>query len=359
MKVLIVDDSITFRSAVKQALTNVEGLEIVGVAANGKIALAKLASTPCDLVTLDLEMPEMDGIETLKAIALMPIRPKVIVFAAPTTAAYERVMQAMKAGAIDFVAKPKAEASDAQSALAQAIDTIRNDLVPRITQLLAPNARGDGPRQPVAPAAKAPPPPTWERRRLRGFVPQAIVIASSTGGPLALEKLLSRLRPPLRQPILIAQHMPPPFTKTLADRLGVVTGCPAAEGRDGERLKPGQIYVAPADYHMLVERDLSGVKVILTQGDRVNFVRPAADLLFTSAARAYRQDLMAFVLTGMGEDGRVGCGDIKNAGGAVMIQDQETSVVWGMPGAVHALGAYDAMGSIDDCNAMITEMACA
>lgn len=346
MQVLIVDDSSSMRSAVRAALTDVPGIVVCGSVPNGDAALALVDTQTVDAIVLDMEMPVMDGLATLRALQARSQKPVVIVFAAPSPGSYGKVLEALRLGADDFVAKPAAT----QDGLAGAIESIRNQIVPRLLR--------DRVRAELAEAVGAPPQdsvPTT-RRVLANFRPKAVVIASSTGGPLALERLLRDVHGPLRVPIIIAQHMPPPFTQSLAERLGRLTGVPAAEAVDGEKVSSNRIYVAAADFHTELARRDGGLVFVVHQGPRVNFVRPAADLLFTSGARVLGSDLMAFVLTGMGEDGRVGCGDIKKKGGGVMIQDRATSVVWGMPGAVHADGMFDDVGSLDECAAAIVAM---
>ena len=166
---------------------------------------------------------------------------------------------------------------------------------------------------------------------------------------MALEKLFARLSKYTRVPILIAQHMPKYFTEGLARRLSDVTGIPCAEGIDGEVIESNRIYIAPGDYHMTVSRSLGENRIVLNQLPQINYVRPAADPLFSTVAELFKNSVLAFVLTGMGEDGKEGAKDIKRFGGAVMIQDKESSVVWGMPGAVAAIKAFDKEGSISEC----------
>jgi two-component system chemotaxis response regulator CheB len=194
---------------------------------------------------------------------------------------------------------------------------------------------------------------------LGSFRPSVVVIASSTGGPTALEQIFSVLNGRnVTVPILIAQHMPPHFTEALAKRLQTVSGIAAAEGRQGEEVIPGRIYVAPGDFHMSVTRLANSGKAIITldQGPKRNSVRPAADCLFESAVRAYGGLVAGFVLTGMGEDGKDGAIAVKRAAGAIVIQDRASSVVWGMPGAVHAAGAFDGEGDLETCRDYLLKM---
>lgn len=357
MKVLIVDDSVTFRTAIKTALASEKDIEIVGSAANGKIAIQKLQDTPADLVILDLEMPEMDGVETLHGFKEVNLKPAVIIFAAPTQSAYDKVRMALQAGADEFLAKPITTAEE--GGISASIERIRMELVPRIRLLVAKKAAKDHTGFPhaghsdFASSSEV----TWIKRDLTYFKPSAIVIASSTGGPMALEALFEGLRSPVNIPIFLVQHMPPPFTKSLADRLQMITGLPAAEGTHGEKVLPGRIYVAPANYHMSLYPDAGQPRISLSTGPRINFVIPAADPLFESAAQIYGQKLMAFVLTGMGEDGRSGACAVKRRGGGVIIQDETTSVVWGMPGAVFEAKAFDDIHTLQKCGESFRNMA--
>jgi two-component system chemotaxis response regulator CheB len=341
LRVLIVDDSVVFRSQIKMALQEVPAIEVVGVANNGKIALEKLAQNSVDLVTLDMEMPEMGGLETLRAIRQKKFPARVIIFSSHTTRGSEAALDALSAGADDFVAKPVAEpGNDFQSAATR----IRSDLVPKMLQFF----RSRGEETPAAVADGLAPKKTanFSKRDLATFLPSAVVIGSSTGGPPALEKCLTGISSPPRIPIFIAQHMPPVFTASLARRLQEITGIVAAEGKDRELVAPNRIYIAPGDFHMSLRKVENDVRIHLDQGPQRNSVRPAVDNLFESAAKVYGSRCLAVVLTGMGEDGRIGCRAIKEAGGGVMIQDKGSCVVFGMPGAVYADGTFDEIGDL-------------
>lgn len=348
MKVLIVDDSVTFRSAIKAALSGVGEVESTVAAANGKIAIAKLENEPFDMMILDLEMPEMDGIETLTALKSRQIAVRTLIFASPTEQNYKKVSMALKLGADDFLAKPSGTA--AAGNVEAAIESIRAEIVPRL-KLLGQRGKSDAP----APQALPEETPKVSKRELGTFRPAAVVIASSTGGPVALEHVFSEVPPVIRVPIFIVQHMPPPFTKGLAKKLQEITQVPAAEGVDGE-VVTNRIYLAPADLHMSVRQDGALLRLVVFEGPKINYVRPAADPLFSAVAPIYGKSLMAFILTGMGEDGLKGVLDVKRFGGGVMIQDEESSVVWGMPGAVFNAGAYDQIGSLDNCAQVLKRM---
>jgi two-component system chemotaxis response regulator CheB len=352
VRVLIVDDSSVFRTQIRRALSDVPDIEVVGSASNGRIALQMLEQKPTDLVTLDLNMADMDGMETLREIRRRGLAVRVLVFAARSTRSAEDTIEALRCGADDFVLKPGGDTLSIEHALEQ----VRSDLVPKIRQFtaaMAPTAA----REPVAKAAKISPQALSKKPRdLATMRPMVVVVASSTGGPGALEALFASLPRPPRVPILVAQHMPETFTKFLAKRLADISGVACREAQNGEPPTPGTIYIAPGNFHMQLRSTPAGNRIALDQGPKVNSVRPAADLLFASAAELYGDACAAFVLTGMGSDGLEGARRIKNRGGAVMIQSKESCVVWGMPAAVHDAGAYDRIGDLQDCAGVLARL---
>ena len=355
MRVLVVDDSVAFRAAIKAALSRESDIEVVGVAPNGRIALAKLEGAKADVVVMDLEMPDLDGIETTREMRRLGIKSRVLIFAAPTEESYQRVNTALQVGADEFLVKPIADTNEGGGE--SAVERIRSELVPRLRLLSGSQDRAISHSKAAIPVAKVT--QAAEHKLLMNFRPDAIVIASSTGGPMALEKLFANMNGKNNRPVFMVQHMPAPFTKSLASRLASISGLDIREADDKEVPRSGRVYVAPADYHMRLEGRRGATVIRVYQGPRINFVIPAADPLFESAAEVYRADLMGFVLTGMGEDGKVGAGAVKRAGGKIMIQDQETSVVWGMPGAVFEAGWYDRMGALEECGAMFRYMCAA
>lgn len=329
IKLLIVDDSVLFRSQIQLALKDCPNIEIVGAASNGKIAIDKMACQDIDVCTLDIEMPVMDGIETLKEMKARGIKTQAIMFSSQSRAGAEKTISAMRIGAIDFVAKPIPDDSRLEPH-----EKIRETLLPKILSLFG--EKNPKPTQ----IRKATSVFNWDN-----FLPEVLVIASSTGGPNALVDFFSLLKEPMPFPILIAQHMPPLFTASLAEQLGVVSGKIAREGVHGEVLKANQIYMAPGNFHMIVGGDLINPRIELNQGPQKNYVRPCADYLFESAARVYTSRTMGIVFTGMGRDGGDGAAVIKSKSGGVMIQSEESCVVFGMPGAVHTEGNFDFIGT--------------
>ncbi len=361
MRILVVDDSVVFRSQIKSAIDGIEGIVVVNTAANGKIALDRLEQNSIDVVILDLEMPEIDGMTVLSEMKKRGLKQKVIVFAATSGNGIDLVFSSLNAGASDFIAKPYSTGS-----LEQALEGIKKELIPKILQFKNKFLKMEQSRVKNSHAIiekkddfQQKIPPTFKPLNISHFKPKIIGIGSSTGGPTALCEIFLKLKEKtLNIPILLAQHMPPNFTAHLAQNLEKLSGHPVREAKQGELILPGNIYIAPGDFHMSVEQRESELKPIirLDQGPKRNSVRPAVDNLFESIAKIYKDNSAVFVLTGMGEDGKIGAQAIKSASGRVIIQDEESSVVWGMPGAIHASGNFDAMGNLNDCANILIQM---
>lgn len=330
MKVLIVDDSVVYRSQIKAALETAPWIDVVGVAANGRIAIDKIRSLRPDLLTLDLEMPEMNGIETLREMKTLGLKTKTIVFSSASVKGAEITLEALNLGALDFIPKPGAAESGVNPQ-----ERLKALLLNKIEEFFSVQA------------SAIRPPVVGSRISLSNFHSDAIVIGSSTGGPSALEKIFTELKGPFSIPIFIAQHMPPVFTASLAQRLEKMCGVPAAEGVHGELVKSNRIYIAPGNYHMTLQRKVSGVYIQLNQNEQVNSVRPAVDVLFQSAAEVYRSACLGFVLTGMGRDGLTGAEALRASGNPIVIQNKESCVVFGMPGAVFQAAAYDDIQTLE------------
>lgn len=327
VKVLVVDDSVLFRSQIQAALQSCSELEVLGAASNGKMAIEKMISLQPDLCILDIEMPVMDGIDTLKEMRARGIKTRAIMFSSLNKSGAEKTLEAMRLGAIDFIPKPTADGSNISPA-----DRIRESLLPRIRSLFP----GEKPKN----VLKMPRNEHWA-----GMTPTVLVIASSTGGPNALAEFFSVIKGPLPYPILVAQHMPPLFTASLAERIQNACGKTCKEGEHHELLKQDHIYIAPGNFHMTVKSGAEGPMINIEQGPLRNYVRPCADFLFESAAGVYGAGTLGIVFTGMGRDGADGASVIKTAGGAVMIQDEASSIVFGMPGAVNEANLQDFVGS--------------
>jgi two-component system chemotaxis response regulator CheB len=342
IRVLVVDDAVVVRRLVTDALSAAPDIEVAGVAANGKIALSKLSQVNPDVVTLDVEMPEMDGLETLAAIRRTHPRLPVVMFSTLTRRGATAALEALAKGASDYVTKP-ANVGNVQ----EAVQRVRDELIPKLRALCG---RGGGPPPPARsgfsfrPLARHP----ASSRRV-----ELLVIAASTGGPVALTEVLAGLSRGFPVPIAIVQHMPPFFTRLLAERLGTKSAVAVGEGSPGAALTPGRALIAPGDFHMAVDADR---RVRLHQGAAENSCRPAADVLFRSAAEAFGGGVLGVVLTGMGQDGLRGCEAIKAAGGQVLVQDEASSVVWGMPGFVARAGLADAVLPLQQLGGQITRL---
>ena len=339
IKVLVVDDSVVVRRLVSEALAADPAIEVVGVAQNGSIALHKVEALKPDLITMDIEMPVMDGIETVIALRAKGFKMPIVMFSTLTAHGAAATLDALAAGATDYVTKPTNHGD-----MSQAVSVIGAQLLPKIKALFRPATH-----QHAAPRLA----PRVSTVR----APKAVVIGSSTGGPEALSKVISGLPQALPVPVLIVQHMPPLFTAQLAARLDRNGPSKVIEARGGEILEAGPVYIAPGDFHMEVVEERGRLSVKLNHGEQVNFCRPAVDVLFKSAAKVFGGNLLAVVLTGMGADGREGCREIVDAGGRVFAQDEATSVVWGMPGAVATAGLAHALFPITDVASAIARAA--
>jgi two-component system chemotaxis response regulator CheB len=346
IKVLTVDDSVVVRRLVTDVLASDPAIEVVGTAPNGKIALDKIVQLQPDVVTLDIEMPVMDGLEAIKEIRKIDRKLPVIMFSTLTERGASATLEALSSGASDYVTKPANVGSVQES-----MDSVREQLIPKIKALVPGLAAAAAPVV-AAPAAARPATPVTTRTRTGAVKsPRALVIGSSTGGPEALSSVLAKLPAGLGVPVLVTQHMPPVFTRLYAQRLDKSSALRVVEATDGEAVVAGTVYVAPGDFHMEVVRRGPSMAIKLNQGPAENFCRPAVDVMVRSAVAAYGGELLAVILTGMGSDGKLGCKAVAAAGGQVLAQDEATSVVWGMPGAVTREGIADEvlpLGSIAD-----------
>ena len=340
-RILIVDDSAVMRSLLRSVVCADAGLEVAGTAADGESALRSIEVLRPDLILLDVEMPVMDGLITLRQLRTRGHRMPVIMCSSLTQRGAKVTIEALACGASDYVTKPEGQASReaATRALAQ-------ELVPRIHALTSqlqgqpkgqpqsvfPGAARMPLMLPMAPAHKAQP---------VSSVPVVLAIGVSTGGPAALEVLLPALSGNFPLPVLIVQHMPELFTKLFAERLNGRCALQVHEAVEGAPVRAGVMYIAKGNWHMEV---LAGARIglpptlHLSQGRPENHCRPAADVLFRSAAAVYGAGVLAVVLTGMGSDGMLGARFIREHGGSVLAQDQASSAVWGMPGAVANAG---------------------
>jgi two-component system chemotaxis response regulator CheB len=336
-RVLVVDDSAVVRRILSDLLEAEASLELAGVAPNGKIALRRIEELDPDLVILDIEMPEMDGLDVLREIRATRKELPVLVFSTVTERAGERTLDALALGANDYVTKPSGVVG-AQVSLSQ----MRTDLLAKIHALLGrakrranapPNefARSEQPKMIPAPV------------RLGGAPPLIVAFGASTGGPNALAEIVPKLPSDFSTPVVIVQHMPPLFTAVFAERLKRESRLEVREARHGDRLEPGVVLVAPGDWHMKVSRG----RVELDRGPHENCCRPAVDVLFRSVAEEYGAASLGVVLTGMGQDGCAGAQAIRKASGQMIVQDEASSVIWSMPGSIVAAGLANRVLSLD------------
>lgn len=340
IRVLVVDDSVVIRKILTDTLSADPGIEVVSTAQNGKIGLAKISQCQPDVITLDVEMPVMNGLEALAEIRKTYQKLPVIMFSTLTESGAAATLDALALGASDYATKP----SNTGSPLA-AIEAVRCELVPKI-KALCPG---------VAPRVIRPPTPriVVSRPRSRSRI-EIVAIGTSTGGPNALAELFPSFPKDFPVPIVTVQHMPPIFTRLLADRLAGHSQIPVEEGRDGGALSAAHAWIAPGNYHMKVKRSTLHPHIELDQSPPEHSCRPAVDVLFRSVAESYGPAALAVVMTGMGSDGVLGAQRIREAGGEVLIQDEASSVVWGMPGLTYAAGHADAVYPLQNLGPEIT-----
>lgn len=325
VRVLVVDDSVVVRKLLSEALASAAEIKLAATASSGAIALAKIPQVNPDVVTLDIEMPGLNGIETLKEIRRLYPKLPVIMFSTLTEQGAAVTLEALSLGASDYMAKPTNSSS-----LASAMGQVRGELVGKILSLVS-RSRGT----PVSRILHA-------EKKTPGNNPIEIVaIGTSTGGPNALAQVIPQLPSGFPVPVVIVQHMPPLFTRLLAERLNSQSQLGVHEGQSGAALAPGQVWIAPGNYHMTVVRKGLRALLQLNQDAPENSCRPAVDVLFRSVAQTHGPNVLAVVMTGMGSDGARGAAHIHETGGEILVQDEPSSVVWGMPGSVVSSGLAD------------------
>lgn len=327
-RVLIVDDAVVVRKALSQAIEQDPDLEVAATAVNGRVGLVKFSEVRPDIVLLDIEMPEMDGLETVRELRKIDARVPIIMFSTLTERGASITLEALAMGATDYVTKP----SNINGAAT--LDAVTSELIPKIRGLC---------RLPMSrEAARSAPAPMKMPGASRLLAPAKVVtIGVSTGGPDALARLLPLLPEQFPIPILVAQHMPAIFTAMLASRLSTKSSLPVRECINGQKVEPGTVVIAPGDYHMVVQGTPGSAVLRIHQSPRENFCRPSVDVLFRSVANVYGDRTLAVILTGMGQDGLKGCEMLGQLGARIYVQDEATSVVWGMPGFVARAGLAD------------------
>lgn len=341
IRILIVDDSVVIRKLLSETLSADSSLEVVGTASDGRIGLTKIAQLHPDLVTLDVEMPVMNGLETLAELRKLYPKLPVVMFSTLTEHGASATLDALSLGASDYATKPSNTGSPELAMVA-----IRAELIPKIKALCAGQIKKVTTILPPRPAAPV-------RRPLHRRI-EMVAIGTSTGGPNALAEVLPQIPKNFPVPVVLVQHMPPIFTRLLADRLAAHCEIPVHEASAGMIVSPGHAWIAPGNYHMTLKRAGTGWRLELNQDPPENSCRPAVDVLFRSVAEACGAQALAVVMTGMGSDGVIGAQCIRQKGGEVIIQDEASSVVWGMPGLVYAAGQADAVYPLNQLGQEIT-----
>lgn len=379
IRVLIADDSSVTRRIVSEAIQREPDMELVGAAQDGEEAISFFKSQKPDLVLLDVDMPTLNGIEALKAIRKLHDSVPVIMFSTLTVKGGEATLDALSSGATDYVPKPTGVGH-----LNKAMDYLRQELIPKVRmwgarfksrQEKAAQASAAAPQKtngmvssttPAAnkdargsasftlSSAKPAVTPAQPAPRRRNVPIGVLAIGSSTGGPNALAELIGLLPGDLGVPVLITQHMPPVFTQLLAERLDRSSRLKVKEAFDGAVVRPGEAWVAPGDFHMIVTREGTDTILRINKNAAENSCRPAVDVMFRSIADVYGASTLACVLTGMGRDGTAGAQVLAKTGASILAQDEASSVVWGMPRAVYEAGLADAVLNLKDMAAAIT-----
>ena len=352
LRVLIVDDSVIYRKVIRDALMQIDGVEVVGTASDGQVAIDFLRHTPVDLVTLDLEMPHVDGLGVLEH--LQEHHPDMIsiMLSAHTELGAARTLQALDRGAFDFILKPAGinPETNAEQLLRElrlkvhaAQHRRRSSAMESTSSIMRPKHQSQEPGLGQLGA------------RTASLPPKIVVIGISTGGPAALSKLLPALPEKFPVPILIVQHMPPLFTKSLAEDLNRLSKLEIQEAVDNELVRPGQVRIAPGGKQMKIRRRNDYPQIIITDDPPVRSCRPSVDYLFTSTAETYHASTLGIVMTGMGDDGTAGCQAIRDQGGQVFAQDEASCVVYGMPKSVVQAGFANRICGLNDLSQAILQ----
>jgi two-component system chemotaxis response regulator CheB len=343
--VLVVDDSAFMRTLIAEMVESSGEYRVVGTAVDGIEALERIRSLAPDIVTLDIEMPRLDGLQALEQIMKEMPRPVVMLSAAGSERGNEMTLRALERGAIEFVRKPSGPIS---------IDllSVRVELAAALNAARAVNMAGV--RTKASPPARAA--PDLSSKKSTGSARRVVAIAASTGGPRALGEIIPHLPQGLGAAVLVVQHMPREFTRTLSHHLAAMSRLPVTEAEDGEPLKENHVYLAPGGFHMRVEGEEGNASIRLDTSPTIWGVRPAADPLFASVAVIFGASAIGVILTGMGRDGAEGLRRIRDAGGMAVVQDRDSSIIYGMPQAALALAGADRVAAAQDMARVIKDL---
>jgi two-component system, chemotaxis family, protein-glutamate methylesterase/glutaminase len=357
IRVLVVDDTITYRKIVSDALTGIPGVEVVGSAANGRIALQKIDQLNPDLLTLDLEMPEMNGLDVLRHLKDTVSSVRAIMLSGANTIGAKMTMAALELGAFDFVLKPTGGSVKENSEMLQRELGLRIQAYSR-TKHVHTILHGHAPALPHTPIAtsKTSLPRPRPSIGLGAAHPEVVVLGISTGGPASLTKMLPQLPANLHVPVLIVQHMPPVFTKSLADDLNRRCALRVFEAQDGQKVCPGHILIAPGGKQMKIVKEDEQIVVRITDDPPENSCKPSVDYLFRSACQIYGKNTVGVIMTGMGNDGTRGCRDLKRLGASIIAQDEASCVVFGMPKQPIEEGIADIVAPLDSIASEIVRL---
>lgn len=333
IKVLTVEDSALIRKVINDIIIDIDGVELVGTAQDGRVALTKIAELQPDIVTLDVEMPVMNGLETLEKLRNLSNTPVIML---STHGDKETTIKALEIGAQDFLAKPEY--------ITQNKESFKKELELRIKSLVN-EQKQTGVISTNALSVKT-------NRKSRIEKVDAIVLGASTGGPKVLTSIICSLPSSLTVPVFVVQHMPAGFTASFANRLNSLAKVPVIEAKDKTSIEAGKVYVAPGGKHMVLHNH----HIRLLDSEKIHGVKPAVDPLFETVAKKYKQKTLGIVLTGMGKDGTIGCGAIQKAGGYVLAQDEASSVVYGMAKNAVENNLVDEVLKIDEMKKIINEL---
>ena len=346
LRVLIIDDSAFMRRLISDMLNSDANIEIADTARNGKEGLEKAIALKPDIITLDIEMPLMNGLDTLAELMKLTPVPKVIMLSSLTYEGGEATIKALELGALDFITKPTT------SIINYDVEHIRDELNKKINLIGKSRIKLSPQAQIIekAPIIKK----TTELKNVdSGKLKYIIAIGTSTGGPRALQEVIPKLPADIPAALLVVQHMPPGFTKSLSERLNSLSQISVKEAEDGDILKPGWAYIAPGDYHLVIDRYINGYRISTNKESPVTGHRPSVNVMMNSVAESGHKNIIAVMMTGMGNDGSDGILKIKNIGGKTIAQDESTCIVYGMPKSAVKIGAIDTIAPLQNITAEI------